>query len=156
MIEEAFYAHPAVGNVAAIGRPDRYTGEMPVVYVSLKPGSSIDSESLLRFAADRIPERAAVPKQVRIVSELPLTAVGKVFKPALRKQAARDGYLDALGGMIGAYNMTMTVDDTSGETIILLTCTNLSVTLHEGVRRFVEDALKTFTFRHELTFAERL
>ena len=64
MIEEAFYAHPAVGNVAAIGRPDRYTGEMPVVYVSMKRGSSIDSESLLRFAADRIPERDAVPKQV--------------------------------------------------------------------------------------------
>jgi len=50
----------------------------------------------------------------------------------------------------------MTVDGTSGETIILLACTNLSVTLHEEVCRFVEEALKTFRFRHVLTFTERL
>ncbi|WP_020205559.1 acyl-CoA synthetase [Cupriavidus sp. WS] len=155
MIEEALYAHPDVQHAAAIGRPDRYTGEMPVAYVTLRPGARVDSESLLRFAAERIPERAAVPKCVKIIREMPLTSVGKIFKPPLRKDAAMDGYMDALGGMIGAYNMTLSVEEEQGETLVRLVSTDLSPVHHAHVRRFVGDALKTFTFAHALTFASR-
>ena len=42
---------------------------------------------LAEHAANRIPERAAVPKHVEIMAELPKTAVGKVFKPDLRRMA---------------------------------------------------------------------
>jgi len=110
----------------------------------------------LRFASERIPERAAIPKSIKIVSQMPLTAIGKIFKPALRKEAAREGYVDALGGMVAAYNLSMVVDEHGGETLIRLVSTNLSSTYHASVRRFVGDALKTFTFAHELRFEERL
>lgn len=88
VIEDAFYAHPAVALAAAIGRPDPHAGEVPIVYVQLKPGASADAEDLGRFAEARIVERAARPKAVRIIEALPLTAIGKVFKPALREREA--------------------------------------------------------------------
>ena len=86
MIEDAFYAHPAVAMAAAIGRADAYAGEVPVVYVQLKEGRKADAAELASFARTRIHERPAWPKAVIIVDALPLTAVGKVFKPTLRQQ----------------------------------------------------------------------
>ncbi len=86
MIEEALQEHPAVALVAAIGRPDAYAGEVPVAFVQLKPAASATEEELLDFAAGRIAERAAVPKHVRVVPALPLTNVGKIFKPALQQR----------------------------------------------------------------------
>ena len=72
--------------VAAIGSPDAYAGEVPVAYVQTKPGVSVSEQELLDFATTHIPERAAIPKRVRIADQLPLTGVGKIFKPALQQQ----------------------------------------------------------------------
>ncbi len=83
-IEEALQAHPAVAIAAAIGSPDAYAGEVPVAYVQLTPGAQCDAETLLEFARTAIHERPAVPKRIEIVEALPLTAVGKIFKPALQ------------------------------------------------------------------------
>jgi fatty-acyl-CoA synthase len=86
LIEEALAAHPAVAFAAAIGSPDAHAGELPVAYVTLAAGQHVSEAELLAFAEARIPERAAHPKQVYIAAELPLTAIGKIFKPALVKQ----------------------------------------------------------------------
>lgn len=85
VIEDAFFAHPSVALAAAIGRRDAHAGEVPVVYVELKPGEAVSETALIEFANQRIMERAARPKAVRIVPAMPLTAIGKVFKPALRE-----------------------------------------------------------------------
>ncbi len=82
-IEEALQAHPAIAIAAAIGSPDAYAGEVPVAYVQLVPGAQSDAATLLEFAKTAIHERPAVPKRIEIVDALPLTAVGKIFKPAL-------------------------------------------------------------------------
>ena len=89
MIEEAMIAHPAVALAAAVGMPDAYAGELPVVYVTLRPGTTATPEELLAHARASIPERAAVPCEVIVRESLPLTAVGKIFKPELRNDAAR-------------------------------------------------------------------
>ncbi len=89
VIEEALYQHPAVEAVAAVGRPDAYAGELPVAFVQLKPSAQVRPEDLQQFARERIPERAAVPAEVIILSQLPLTGVGKIFKPDLRYIAAK-------------------------------------------------------------------
>jgi fatty-acyl-CoA synthase len=78
-------AHPAVLLCAAIGSPDPYAGEVPVAYVQLRPGMESTAEQLLDFAKLNIHEKAAVPKRIVQLPELPLTAVGKIFKPALTK-----------------------------------------------------------------------
>lgn len=85
-IEEALQAHPAVALAAAIGSPDAYSGEVPVAYVELRPGQSCTAEELLAFANLSISERAAIPKRIEILKALPLTAVGKIFKPALQQR----------------------------------------------------------------------
>jgi len=86
-IEEALAGHEAVGFVGAIGQPDLHAGEIPCAYVELVAGGSVTPEALIAFASERLTERAAQPKYIEILPELPKTAVGKVFKPALRKLA---------------------------------------------------------------------
>ena len=88
-IEEILFQHPAVALAAMVGQPDAYAGELPVAYVQAKPGVSIDANELIDFVRERTPERAAVPVALHVVDPMPLTGVGKVFKPALRWDAAR-------------------------------------------------------------------
>ncbi|MDP3896591.1 MAG: acyl-CoA synthetase, partial [Mesorhizobium sp.] len=85
IIEEALSRHPAVALAAAIGSPDAHLGEIPVAHVQVRPGAEVTEIELLDFAASTIPERAAVPKRIRISAALPMTAVGKIFKPALQQ-----------------------------------------------------------------------
>ncbi|MFT6270629.1 MAG: fatty-acyl-CoA synthase [Alphaproteobacteria bacterium] len=87
MIEEALHEHPAVELAAAVGRPDSYTGEMPVAYVQLKPGMVASPQDLKEFVRARISERAANPAAIHMLDLMPLTGVGKIFKPALRQDA---------------------------------------------------------------------
>ncbi|MGH8821265.1 MAG: AMP-binding protein, partial [Rhodoferax sp.] len=88
-IEEVFFGHPAVALAAVVGQPDAYAGELPVAFVQLKPGQQIDAAELLDYVRERTPERAAVPVHLFFIDAIPLTGVGKVFKPALRWDATR-------------------------------------------------------------------
>lgn len=86
LIEEPMCQHPAVAMAAAIGRPDAHAGEVPVVYLQLRPGHQASVDDLMAHARQTIAERAAHPKQIRIVDALPTTAIGKIFKPSLMQQ----------------------------------------------------------------------
>lgn len=72
-----------------MGQPDVYAGELPVAFVQLKPGANIEAAELIRYLREHAPERAAVPVAVYFIDAMPLTAVGKMFKPALRWNAAQ-------------------------------------------------------------------
>ena len=87
LIEESLLGNEAVAFAGAIGQPDQKAGEVPCVYVELVSGASISSSELQSYCEKNVPERAAHPKYVEIMDELPKTAVGKVFKPDLRKMA---------------------------------------------------------------------
>lgn len=95
-IEEALMGHEAVGFVGAIGQPDAHAGELPCAYVELVKGSTASVEDLMAYAAKHIHERAALPKYLEVLPELPKTAVGKVFKPDLRRLAITRVYNAAL------------------------------------------------------------
>ncbi|TAL76617.1 MAG: hypothetical protein EPN76_10850 [Burkholderiaceae bacterium] len=86
-IEEAFLANPDVLDCAAVGEPDEYAGELPVVFITLKPGANTSAEELLADAHARISEPPAMPKKAYILSTMPTTPVGKIFKPDLRRMA---------------------------------------------------------------------
>lgn len=92
VIEEVLAGHPQVAFAGAIGQPDQYAGELPCAYVELVDGATVDLDELMEFAADKIPERAAIPKHLEVLDELPKTAVGKIFKPDLRKLAIKRIY----------------------------------------------------------------
>jgi fatty-acyl-CoA synthase len=89
VIEDAVGAHPAVKFAAAVGAPDAYAGELPVVFVVLHAGVHATQEELLHFAAARVDEPPARPKRVFILDALPMTQVGKIYKPELRAMAAQ-------------------------------------------------------------------
>lgn len=88
VIEEALLEHPGVIDASAVGQPDAHAGEVPVAFVVLAPGTSTEAETLVAWAADHVPERAAAPKRVEIIDMIPLTDVGKPYKPELRRRAA--------------------------------------------------------------------
>ena len=96
LIEEPLLRHPDVQMAAAVARPDTYYGEFPVAYVQLRAGATVSEEALLEHAKRTIGERAAWPKAIRIIEQMPQTAVGKLFKPALKRMEIRDVLLHAL------------------------------------------------------------
>jgi len=95
-IEEALAGHPDVAFAGAIGQPDAHAGEIPCVYVELVDGGKATVEDLMAFAEEKVHERAAHPKYIELMDELPKTAVGKIFKPDLRKRAITRIYNAAL------------------------------------------------------------
>ena len=96
VIEEALLRHPGVRSAVAVGRPDRHAGEIPVAYVVPAGPGRFDEADLLAWAAAAIDEPAARPKRIYPVTEIPVTAVGKQFKPALAADAAVRAITDAL------------------------------------------------------------
>jgi fatty-acyl-CoA synthase len=87
VIEDALGAHPAVALCAAVGAPDAYAGELPVVFVTLKAGAQATEAELLSFTAQRVDEAPAQPKSITVLERMPVTNVGKIYKPELRTLA---------------------------------------------------------------------
>ena len=104
VIEETLMAHPTVALVAAVGKPDAHAGELPIAYVQLKPGASADAIELKEFARTHIPERAAAPVEVLLVDTMPLTAVGKIFRPDLRVSAAKQVFTELVATIATAHH----------------------------------------------------
>jgi fatty-acyl-CoA synthase len=115
VIEEALHRHPAVELAAAVGRPDPRVGEVPVAFVSLRPGMAAEPDDLRDFARANVPERPAAPAYVRIVEKIPTTAVGKIFKPALREIVVRETVEQALAeASLGDAQVSVASDKTRG------------------------------------------
>lgn len=104
VIEDALGAHPAVHLCAAVGAPDAYAGELPVAFATLRPGATATEAELLAFTAERVDEAPARPKTITMLAHMPVTNVGKIYKPELRTlatgavvQALVDNVCDGLG-----------------------------------------------------------
>jgi fatty-acyl-CoA synthase len=102
LVEDAFLAHPAVATCAVVAEPDAYAGELAVAFVTLKPGMQIDAATLLEQVAPQVYERPATPKRVTILQAMPTTAIGKIYKPALRLQAMETKLTEMLADIPGA------------------------------------------------------
>jgi fatty-acyl-CoA synthase len=113
VIEDVMLAHPLVTAAGAVGRPDLHAGEVPVAYVTLAPGAAVTEDELLDWARERVPERAAVPRSVTVLDALPLTAVGKPYKPGLRSDATRRELRAALGQVAGVADVDAAVEGSS-------------------------------------------
>ncbi|MEM1006488.1 MAG: acyl-CoA synthetase, partial [Pseudomonadota bacterium] len=110
-IEEALLGHEAVAFAGAIGQPDAHSGELPCAFVELVDGATVTEDALMEFCKVHVHERAAQPKHMTILPELPKTAVGKVFKPELRKQAITRVYNGALEAAGVDARVVLVIDD---------------------------------------------
>jgi 2,3-dihydroxybenzoate-AMP ligase len=93
-IEELVMAHPAVAAAAAVAAPSELLGEEVSVFVTLRDATPPGALSLKGLRAHLTALGVApykLPAWMRVVGELPLTAVGKVDKTALRAMAREDG-----------------------------------------------------------------
>ncbi|HEV3475039.1 MAG TPA: long-chain-fatty-acid--CoA ligase [Actinomycetota bacterium] len=86
-VEDLLLEHPGVAEVAVVGRPDPEMGEEVVAFVVKSPGQDPTAEELLAFAGDRLAKYKR-PKEVRFVSDLPKSPIGKVLKKDLRATLA--------------------------------------------------------------------
>ncbi|PTX13183.1 acyl-CoA synthetase, partial [Achromobacter mucicolens] len=86
-IEDALATHPAVQLCAAVGAPDAYAGELPIAFVTLADGREATEAELVAYAAAHVDEGPARPKRVVILDSMPMTNVGKIYKPDLRRLA---------------------------------------------------------------------
>jgi len=84
-IEEVFYKHPAVMEVAIVGLPDTVLGEVSCACIKLKPSAEVTEEELQMYIKERVADYK-VPDKFLLVEELPMTASGKIKKVALQEQ----------------------------------------------------------------------
>lgn len=95
-IEELALRHPLVLEAAAVGMPDAYAGEVPVLCLVLKDESA-DIEEILAWISERVFEPPARPRRAFLMKALPLTDVGKVARYRLRQQVAAEAAREAIG-----------------------------------------------------------
>jgi len=82
-IEQTIGDLEGVLEVAVVGRPDAYLGEVPVAFVTRYPQASLTAEEVIEHCRTHL-TRAKVPVAVELVDALPRNPVGKIDKPALR------------------------------------------------------------------------
>ncbi|GHF60316.1 AMP-binding protein [Seohaeicola zhoushanensis] len=90
-IEEFLMRHPKVSEVQVFGIPDEKLGEEVCAWAVARPGVALEEEELKSFCRGQI-AHFKVPRHVRIVAEMPVTATGKA-----QKFVMRDRMLEELG-----------------------------------------------------------
>lgn len=140
IIENALLQSPWVAQAAAVGKPDAHAGELPVAYVELHPGAQVSADELLRYAAERIPERPAVPKEIIFVDKLPLTAVGKPIKHLLQLDAAQRVFNQVLQPLSCGWDLDIANTGGSGMKLTL-SLKNANV----AARRQAEEILSAYS-----------
>jgi len=97
-VEAVLARHPAVADVAVLGRPDPAWGEAVHAVVIPAPGSAVPAEEIIAWCRDRL-AHFKCPKSVEFTDSLPRTTTGKVLKRELRAQASASQRGAALPGL---------------------------------------------------------
>jgi len=84
-IEEVYYKHPSVLEIAIVGLPDTVLGEISCAAIKLKPGMTEDEESMKEFIRGKV-ANYKIPDHIVFMDEMPMTASGKITKVALEKE----------------------------------------------------------------------
>ncbi len=82
-IEDIVALHPSVNNCAAIGIPDKRSGEVVKLFIVKQPGKDLSEQEITEFCQDKL-TRYKLPKQIEFRDELPMTPVGKILRRELK------------------------------------------------------------------------
>jgi fatty-acyl-CoA synthase len=154
VIEDALLRHPDVLMAAAVGAPDEYAGEVPVAFVSLRAGASVTGDALSAFAQEHIPERPAYPKAIFVLDALPVTAIGKLFKPALRTRAIEWVINDRLQ-RVGLHGKVRVQAETEGKTQVVRLSASDVEDLAAPVKSLMAPFALKYRFEKELEGSNR-
>ena len=89
-VEDVIAEVPSVAEVAVVGVADQDWGQRVVALVTARPGESVDPGAVLAHCRERMASYKK-PKEVRVVTELPLNSTGKIAKKVLREQLGLEG-----------------------------------------------------------------
>ena len=89
-VEDVIAEVPTVAEVAVVGVADQDWGQRVVALVTARPGESVDPGAVLAHCRERMASYKK-PKEVRVVTELPLNSTGKIAKKVLREQLGLEG-----------------------------------------------------------------
>ncbi len=95
-IERVVLGVPGVREAAVVGRPHRMLDEVPVAFVTLNPGTDAAAlpDAVIAACRARLAD-FKVPREVRIVEEMPRATLEKIAKAELRKRVRAEGPLPA-------------------------------------------------------------
>jgi fatty-acyl-CoA synthase len=94
-VEEKILTHPGIGEVAVLGVPDPFWGEVGVaVCVPREGGGEVSELELATYLAAKVP-RYKMPKRFFFWEALPKSGYGKVPKRLVRDELEARGLLDA-------------------------------------------------------------
>ncbi|MBT7698192.1 MAG: acyl-CoA synthetase [Desulfobacterales bacterium] len=152
LIEDPIYGLPGIQVAAAIGKPDPHAGEVPVVYVQLQEGAEVTENEIMEFLKNEIGERAAIPKEVIIVDEIPLTPIGKIFKPLLKYDIIKRVYekeLENLNDIINTAEINVIEDRTHGISVSLKINPAQNIS-KEKIEEKIKEHLARYIIRYNL------
>lgn len=83
-VEEIYYQHPSILEIAIVGLPDTVLGEISCAAIKLKPGHFEEEESMKDFIKDKVADYK-VPDRIVFLDRIPMTDSGKIKKDSLVK-----------------------------------------------------------------------
>ena len=89
-IEDLLLQHPAVAEAAVLGKKDAGRGEVVMAFVTAKEGQPLKPDELRDFCRQRGLAQWKVPREVRVIEELPHSPTGKVLKRVLAERLAAE------------------------------------------------------------------
>jgi len=89
-IERALEEHPAVAEIAVVGRPDPRWGEAPVAFIVRRGATEFGAAEALASLDGKL-ARFKWPQEFHFVESLPRNALGKIQKAKLRARLASQG-----------------------------------------------------------------
>jgi fatty-acyl-CoA synthase len=150
LIEDPLLQLPQILHAAAIGKPDAYAGELPIAYVQLVPGANASAADTLAALAERIVERAAMPKEIVILEKLPLTDIGKPLKTALRADAAARTFRTVITQATGlSPNVALRPDPSYGE-IVAIAIEGVAAADRADYRARIDQAMSRYAFSYRI------
>jgi fatty-acyl-CoA synthase len=154
VIEDAAAIHPQVVASAAVGRPDAYAGEIPTLYVVLRDSKPEILADLHAHMRRTVPEPPARPNLIVPLPALPITAAGKVDKPALRRDAAARVAKESIGALPGFADpdIDITAHDGPGGRLVVIVTLAEETDNSEELNAAADRLLSGFNFDHKVVF----
>jgi fatty-acyl-CoA synthase len=152
-IEEVASAHPAVAASAAVGMPDAYAGEIPVLFVVARSDKDFNLEELAKYMEVHTPEPPARPRHIFKIDQLPITAVGKIYKPSLREMAIIEKLrieLTKIDGGLKLVNARFSSGISAGTKVAFAVNATASVVPQSTAKQRLEEAVRDLTIETEI------
>ncbi|XP_063978841.1 uncharacterized protein LOC135163377 [Diachasmimorpha longicaudata] len=87
VVERVLLEHPDINEAGVVAKPDLQDLELPMAFVTVRAGSQITEEKIVKYVEDNVPDHMRIRGGVKILEKMPVTPSGKISKKLLREIA---------------------------------------------------------------------